>query len=68
MEDERREAAEQADGGPARPPTELGAHQGGGARVDQGSSSGSEGISGTLASDFRPEHAEPTPRTPDGDR
>ncbi len=49
---------------PGGEPSELGADEGGGPRVDQGSSSGSTGISGTLTSDFRPEHDEETPRTP----
>ena len=50
---------------PGSAPSELGANAGGGPRVDQGSSSGSPGISGTLTSDFRPEHDEKTPRTPE---
>ena len=65
MTDEQRRDEEQADGAPEAPPSEEGAHQGGGARVDQGSSTGAPGISGTNVSDFRPEHAEPTPPTPD---
>ncbi len=52
---------------PGGEPSELGADEGGGPRVDQGSSSGEPGVSGTLVSDFRPGHAEPTPRTPDAD-
>ena len=67
MDEERQENDEREDAGRGAPPSEQGAHQGGGARVDQGSSTAAPGLSGTAASDFRPGHAEPTPRTPPDD-
>ncbi len=66
-DDVRDEAEREGELEPGGEPSELGADAGGGPHVDQGSSSGSPGISGTLTSDFRPEHDEPTPRTPDDD-
>ncbi len=59
------EGGHEPDPDPGNAPSELGADGGGGPRVDQGSSSGSPGISGTLTSDFRPGHDEATPRTPE---
>jgi hypothetical protein len=64
MEEQRRENEGRADAAREAPPSEQGAHRGGGARVDQGSATAAPGVSGTAASDFRPGHAEPTPRTP----
>lgn len=64
MEEQRREDEGREDAAREAPPSQQGAHQGGGVRVDQGSSTAAPGVSGTAASDFRPGHAEPTPRTP----
>ncbi len=64
MEEERRENEGRPDAAREAPPSEQGADQGGGARVDQGSSTAATGVSGTTTSDFRPGHAEPTPRAP----
>ncbi len=66
-DDVRDEGPPESDLEPGGEPSELGADEGGGPRVDHGSSTGSPGVSGTLTSDFRPEHDEPTPRTPDED-